>query len=88
MSGSTSLNALINEEGKLVGTKKRDAIIASIKSRLKKTIYKYGIEVQSSVNHARSIDMKNASPKILYNQVSTNLINDESTSAILMMNVQ
>ena len=38
---------------------KRDAIITSVTLRLKKSTHKYGIEVPTSVKHARAIDKKN-----------------------------
>ena len=39
--------------------KKRDVIIAAVKSRLKRTTHKNGIEVPMSVEHAYAIDTKN-----------------------------
>ena len=39
--------------------RKRDVIIAAIKSRIRKTTHKYGIEVPTSVQHAYDIDLAN-----------------------------
>ena len=39
--------------------KKRDAIISKIKSRVRKTTHKYGIEVPTRVEHALELDKKN-----------------------------
>ena len=39
--------------------KKRDRIIAAVKSRITKTTHKYGIEVPTSVAHAHELDRKN-----------------------------
>ena len=39
--------------------RKRDRIISAINSRVRKTTHKYGIEVPTSIEHAREIDMKN-----------------------------
>ena len=39
--------------------KKRDVIIVAIKSRIRKTTHKYGIEIPTSVEHAYRIDTKN-----------------------------
>ena len=39
---------------------KRDRIIAAVNSRVKKRTHKYGIEVPTSVDHAKRIDDKNA----------------------------
>ena len=39
--------------------KKRDRIILAVKSRIKRTTHKYGIEVLTSVEHAIAIDKKN-----------------------------
>lgn len=39
--------------------RKRDRIIASVNSRIKKTTHKYGIEVPTSIEHAKEIDRKN-----------------------------
>ena len=39
--------------------KKRDTIIASVKARVKKSTHKYGIEVPTSVEHAKLLDKKN-----------------------------
>ena len=40
-------------------TRKRDRILNSINSRIAKASHKYGIEVPTSVEHARSIDARN-----------------------------
>ena len=39
--------------------KKRDTIIASVRSRIAKTTHKYGIEILTSWKHAKEIDTKN-----------------------------
>ena len=39
--------------------RKRDRIIAAINSRVKKWNHKYGIEIPTSVAHAKEIDTKN-----------------------------
>ena len=39
--------------------KKRDKIIASAKARVPRTTHKYGIEVPTSIAHAKQLDMKN-----------------------------
>lgn len=39
--------------------KKRDAFIASVKSRLKKSIHKYSIRLPTIIKHTRAIDKKN-----------------------------
>ena len=39
--------------------KKRDAIIASVRSRVRKRTHKYGIEVPTSIEHALEIDRRN-----------------------------
>ena len=39
--------------------RKRDVIISAIKCRARKTTHKYGIELATSVDHARDIDRKN-----------------------------
>ena len=39
--------------------RKRDTIISAIKSRIRKTTHKYGIEIPTSVEHAHKIDQKN-----------------------------
>lgn len=39
--------------------KKRDNIIAGVKQRVKKTTHKYGIEIPTSVAHAKEIDRRN-----------------------------
>ena len=39
--------------------KKRDRIIAAVKSRITKATHKYGIEVPRSVAHAKKIDRRN-----------------------------
>jgi hypothetical protein len=39
--------------------RKRNAILAAVKSRIRKTTHKYGIEVPKSVAHAEEIDRKN-----------------------------
>ncbi len=38
--------------------RKRDTIISAIKSRIRKTTHKYGIEIPTSVEHAHKIDQK------------------------------
>ena len=39
--------------------KKRDVIISSVRTRLKRTTHKYGHEVPNNLEHARKIDLKN-----------------------------
>jgi len=39
--------------------RKRDVILSAIKSRIRKTTHKYGIEVPTSVEHAHDIDRRN-----------------------------
>ena len=39
--------------------RKRDVILAAVKSRIRKTTHKYGIEVPNSVEHAYQVDKKN-----------------------------
>ena len=39
--------------------KKRDTIIASVRSRIAKTTHKYGIEIPTSWKHAKEIDARN-----------------------------
>ena len=39
--------------------KKRDAIIASVRSKIAKTTHKYGIEIPTSWKHAKEIDARN-----------------------------
>ena len=39
--------------------KKREAIIASVKRRVKKSTHKYDMEVPTSVEHAKLLDKKN-----------------------------
>ena len=39
--------------------RKRDVIISSIKTRIRKTTHKYGIEIPTSIEHAYLIDEKN-----------------------------
>ena len=39
--------------------RKRDAIIAAVKSRVRKTTHKYGVEIPNSVEHARRLDQAN-----------------------------
>ena len=39
--------------------KQRDRIISAVNSRVRKSTHKYGIEVPTSVEHAREIDLKN-----------------------------
>ena len=39
--------------------RKRDKIVASVNSRIRKTTHKYGIEVPTSISHAYEIDRKN-----------------------------
>ena len=39
--------------------RKRDRTIAAINSRVKKQAHKYGIEIPTSVAHAKEIDTKN-----------------------------
>ena len=39
--------------------KRRDAIISAVKSRVRKTTHKYGIEIPTSVEHAKEIDRRN-----------------------------
>lgn len=39
--------------------KKRDAIISAVKTRVRKTTHKYGIEIPASVEHAMRIDREN-----------------------------
>jgi hypothetical protein len=39
--------------------RKRDVIVSAIKSRLKQTSHKYGIEVPTSVKHALELDAMN-----------------------------
>ena len=39
--------------------KKRDVIVSSVKSRIRRTTHKYGQEVPSSLTHARKIDLAN-----------------------------
>ena len=39
--------------------RKRDTIIASVNSRMRKATHKYGIEIPTSVKHAEEIDKKN-----------------------------
>lgn len=43
--------------------KKRDRIVAAVNSRVKKTTHKYGIEVPTSVEHAKKIDAYNGDSK-------------------------
>ena len=44
--------------------KKRDGIIAATKARIAKSAHKYGVEVPTSVKHAREIDRKNGKPSL------------------------
>ena len=39
--------------------KKRDHIIASVKMRMKNITHKYGIEVPTSIEHAKKLDKQN-----------------------------
>ena len=39
--------------------KKRDVILSAVKSRIRKTTYKYGIEIPTSVDHGHDLDQKN-----------------------------
>ena len=39
--------------------RKRDRIIAAVKSRIRKATHKYGIEIPNSVEHADEIDNSN-----------------------------
>ena len=39
--------------------KKRDRIIASVNSRVRKATHKYGVEVPTSIEHAIKIDKQN-----------------------------
>ena len=39
--------------------KKRDQVIASVNSRVRKTSHKYGIEVPTSIDHAKKIYASN-----------------------------
>ena len=39
--------------------KKRDVIVSSVKSRIRRTTHKYGQEVPSSLTHAKTIDLAN-----------------------------
>ena len=39
--------------------KKRDTIIASVRSRIARTTHKYGIEIPTSWKHAKEIDARN-----------------------------
>ena len=39
--------------------RKRDIILSAVKSRIRKTTHKYGIEIPTSVEHAYQIDQKN-----------------------------
>jgi hypothetical protein len=39
--------------------KKRDVIIAAVKARARKVTHKYGIEIPTSVEHAKELDAKN-----------------------------
>ena len=39
--------------------RKRDVIISAIKSRIRKTTHKYGIEIPTSIEHAYKIDEQN-----------------------------
>ena len=39
--------------------KKRDSIIASVRSRIARTTHKYGIEIPTSWKHAIEIDVRN-----------------------------
>ena len=39
--------------------KKRDSIIASVRSRIARTTHKYGIEIPTSWKHAKEIDACN-----------------------------
>ena len=39
--------------------RKRDIILSAVKSRLRKTTHKYGIEIPTSIAHAERIDTKN-----------------------------
>ena len=39
--------------------RKRNTIIFSIKSRIRKTTHKYGVEIPTSIEHAYKIDEKN-----------------------------
>lgn len=69
MSGNTLSNNLINVEGTFVGSKKRDAMFASITSRLKKSIHKYSIEVPTTVKHANTVGKMHANSTLLYDHV-------------------
>ena len=40
--------------------RKRDRIVKSVNSRIAKATHKYGIEVPTSIEHVRSIDLRNA----------------------------
>ena len=39
--------------------RKRDVILSKIKARIRKTTHKYGIEIPTSVEHAKQIDIRN-----------------------------
>ena len=39
--------------------RKRNTIIFSIKSRIRKTTHKYGVDIPTSIEHAYKIDEKN-----------------------------
>ena len=39
--------------------RKRDRIIATVKSRVRKSSHKYGIEISTSIDHAKEIDGRN-----------------------------
>ena len=39
--------------------KKRDVIISAVKARARKVTHKYGVEIPTSVEHAKDLDTKN-----------------------------
>ena len=39
--------------------RKRDIIVSTVSSRVRKCSYKYGIDIPTSIAHAKHIDMKN-----------------------------
>ena len=68
--------------------KKRDRIIASVQSRVRKTTHKYGVEIPNSVEHAKKIDDLNgntlwqdALKKEMYNVSIAFQILDEGENA-------
>ena len=88
ISGNTLSNPLVNVEGTFVEIKKRDAIFASIPSRLKKSIHKYGIEVPTTIKHARAVNKIHASSTRLYNLVLATSINNKSKTQVSIVSVQ